>query len=285
MLYLALVLLVSLHIIFAGQSPNLVFFPLSSSLHQGCLYYVQSFSKLEVNRVVICGQSAAGELAPLFKSLGLVHLLVISGAHIAILESFLDRVLHPKHYPLKLALLFLYAFVCQLKAPILRALFGSCLRWVSYHLHLDLPKNHQVLCSALLCLLFFPEWFFQLSLILSCLATQLTYLQRHSLTKNALIYFGLLPVLFMFAPLSPLTIIYNCTIAPIIGFVLIPLSWISCFLPLLFSLNDFLWSFFLQTVSHFPSVELNSSSQELSVYFFWIYLFLVLFASGKQLES
>ena len=113
----------------------------------------------------ICGERLPeGEIKKTFIALGIIHLMVISGAHLIFLERIwnLLPVFRFKNIILALFLL-IYSMSAGLNPPILRALFSLLLTRMNKELKLFWSPYVRVHISGLLCLLCQSAWFHSLS--------------------------------------------------------------------------------------------------------------------------
>ncbi|MGI9549437.1 MAG: ComEC/Rec2 family competence protein, partial [Bdellovibrionales bacterium] len=205
----------------------------------------------------------------------------ISGAHLLFLERLWKKIpLLPsriKNGSLYLILI-LYAMAAQLHPPVLRALFAFCLFRFSNSKKLFLNSQIVTHVSGILCLIYKPSWIHSFSLQLSWIASLLQN-NKNSLFKAFLTYFAILPIINRWQELHPLTLIINWILAPVIGAVLFPLSFLSLFFKPLHLVTDQLWSliFTLLQITHFfpePISFLNWSLPEESIF---LYMGLVIF--------
>lgn len=252
-------------------------------MHHMCLKKLHFQGQLkEIYKALVCGKRIYGhELKNLFIQGGLIHLTVVSGAHLLFLERFWEKLPIPviiKKHGLFI-ILTLYALISNLQAPVLRALFSVCLLSVSKKYKLFWQKNFITFLSALLCLIYQPAWIHSLSLQLSMLACCLLNFSIHSIKKSFFVYLFILPIINRWQALHPLTVIVNWILAPIISGLLFPLSFLSPLLKILYPITDFLWLIVLKFLKYFSL--LPSSSYLMTWYlpkaWIWPYVALVHF--------
>lgn len=223
---------------------------LSGGLHNLCLEQLNFNTKLaEIYKSLVCGKRlSAGPVKEVFVKGGLIHLTVVSGAHLLFLERFWKKIPLPiflKTYGLFVVLI-LYALASHLHPPVVRALFSFFLFQLSRSLKLFWGANFITFLSGLLCLTYKPSWVYSLSLQLSLLACFLQNISINSIRKSFFIYLFILPVINRWQALHPLTVLINWIFAPLIGSLLFPLSFFSPFFPILYFITDFLWTIVLQ---------------------------------------
>ena len=226
---------------------------LSKEIHGLCLKQIDFKSPFpNIYSALVCGKRLPdGEIKQLFVKGGLIHLTVVSGAHLLFLEKLWLKLTLPK--PIKkggLALfLILYALASQLNPPVLRALFSFFLSQLSQKLKLFWSPSGITLLSALLCLIYNKNWLDSISLQLSVLASLLFSCSKSSLKKAFFIYLSLLPLLNRWQSLHPLTVLINWIFAPVISGLLFPFTFLSPFVPFLYKISDFLWLIFLKPLA------------------------------------
>ncbi len=184
---------------------------------------------------LICGINLpAGEAKRLFLDTGLIHLMVVSGAHLLFLERRL------RHTPvfIRMVCLILYCWLTGFGAPVVKALlrriFEICLRnerWSGLQ------------CEALAvvtALLITPSWLLSRSFLMSWICTLAFITPPVFPRMDSPIKAYLL--IFAFCAPSPLTLLWNIGFAPLVGEVLFPLCLLVIPLPFLTPLVDLVWT-------------------------------------------
>lgn len=223
---------------------------ISNELHGSCLKHLDFHTPWkDIYTSLVCGKRLkAKALRDIFVQGGLIHLTVVSGAHLLFLEKFWQKLPLPafiKTHGLFLLLTF-YALTTRLQAPVLRALFSFCLFRFSQSFKLFWNANFITLLSGLLCLLYNPSWAYSFSLQMSVLACFLLNFSTSPIKKCFFVYLFILPLVNRWQALHPVTVLVNWLLAPVISGLLFPLSLLSPFFPLLYPLTDSLWSVTLQ---------------------------------------
>ena len=240
---------------------------LSEEMHKICLKKLSFSSSFpEIYKALVCGKRLPyGEMKQLFVKGGLIHLTVISGAHLLFLESLWLKLPLPKNIKNKTLSLFLvlYALTGRFQPPVLRALFSVFFLQISQKLKLFWSPTGITLLSALACLIYNKEWVNSISLQLSVLASLVYSVPKSSLKKAFFIYLSLLPLLNHWQSLHPLTVLINWILAPVISGLLFPLSFLSPFLPFLYKLSDFLWLIFLKLLELVKFFTLRNFSNKI----------------------
>ena len=225
----------------------------SDQLHNGCLEKLNFHTPFsDIYKSLVCGQRLPyKDIRNIFTEGGLIHLTVVSGAHLLFLEKFwrsLPIEKNLKTYGLFIVLI-LYALTSRMHPPVVRALFSFFLFRISDSLKLFWNAGLINILSGLFCLIYKPSWVNSLSLQLSLLASFLQNFSSKSIIKCFFIYLFLVPIVNRWQTLHPVTIIINWILAPFIGSLLFPLSFISPFFPALYKLTDWLWSLVLKALS------------------------------------
>lgn len=172
---------------------------------------------------LICGKNFSDkEKQKLLMKLSLIHIFVVSGAHILLLESFLSFIGLSAFltYPL----LIFYGFCCGLNPPIVRALIAFELKNFSKANNLNWPPLVIGLLSCLVSLAWLTRSGDYLSLLLSVAAAFALSIGKNRFHQQILIYFFSSLILTGSGLLHPLTIIYNLVLGPIIEFLFVPLA-------------------------------------------------------------
>ena len=223
------------------------------SWHQLCLAKLDFDTPLrDIYQSLVCGKRlSAGPVKSLITKGGLIHLMVISGAHLLFLEKFWSRLPLPRFIKANglFVILLLYAFCADMRPPVVRALFSFSLFEISRRMKLFWSSWLITCLSACLCLFYQPLWAFSFSMQLSLLAAFLMSLSGHSLKKSFFIYMFILPVINRWQALHPLTVLINWMAVPVIGGVLFPLSLISPLFSPMYAVTDRLWFFALKILS------------------------------------
>ncbi len=259
---------------------------LTTKAHHLCLQHLSLSDKVrEAQAALLCGENIQDEnLKNLLTRTSLIHLFVVSGSHLLILESLLLFC----RAPLLLRLLFFafYTLMCSLQAPLLRAFLALLLRvgtrWRDRHW----PNDLLILMAGVLCLLLCPEWASSRSLVMSWLAAlalcfaSLAHKNNPDgsplgkfLLPSFTVYLLMLPTLWGFGNLHPLGILFNVLLAPLVVFLLMPLAFLSALCSgadpwLLKSLNFFAW-----LSLHFSEPVQIEKTTLLEMSLLWIFIF------------
>ncbi len=148
---------------------------LSSYLQNICHQSISpTLTHTELSSGFLCGTSLTNpHTQGLLLNSGLIHLIVVSGAHLQLLLSFIEFVL-PKKWQQGLmfqiaiiSFLIFYSLSTGFQPPIVRALFLWLLQQFSSVFHLHFSKNKSAITSGIICLILFPDWIHNFSFFLS----------------------------------------------------------------------------------------------------------------------
>ena len=246
-------------------------------LHEWCLQKIQTENQI-IYSALLCGEKLPeGEIKNTFISLGIIHLMVISGAHLIFLEKAWSILPAFRLKKLLLVLFLLtYSMSAGLNPPVLRALFSLLLARINKQLKLFWSPYLRVHISGLLCLLCQTSWFHSLSLQLSWIASlgmsnhRIPRLQSCTLT-----FLLILPIVSSWGGVHPFSIIINWLLTPLAGGILLPLSLLTIPFPFLLPFTNTLWNQFLKIMKLLePLVENNkvTLSWSLNSFQVWIYI-------------
>lgn len=196
---------------------------------------------------LVCGISLPpGTDKQLFLDTGLIHIMVVSGAHLIFLESLLP----PR---VRLPVLAFYCWMTGFGPPVVKAfahrIAESQLKprgWTSLQAEA---------AAVLVTLTIWPFWITSRSLQMSwmCfLALSLPPLFRWKAFDQSLKTYLLL---FLFVGASTLSIFWNTLIAPLVGTILFPCSLTLLILPVLAPLVERVWDVFLFLLNWGPKSQ------------------------------
>lgn len=269
---------------------NSFLIPLSKTLNSLCLESLPPSSPyLDIYQALSCGvRLPKGSFKELILKSGLVHLMVVSGAHLVFLERFFNFFISKLKIPWGKfwTFLFLLSFtlICQASPPILRSFF----QWNLSHLSLKRawfwPAHVRVFVSTSFCLLVFPFWWASFSLILSSVSSLIISLGiKRKLLLSFFIYVGLYPFLMYLNPLHPLTIFVVWIFTPFFSLILFPLTLLGSYLHVLTPISDFLWRLtekglvLLNGFFELSPLDSSYTSKFLPFFNFWFLFFLFFF--------
>ena len=245
--------------------------PITYFLHFHCLERIPlSSSSAPELKAIICGENFTGASSQIFVASGLIHLFVVSGAHLIILEKILISILFIEGKASQifiLSFLFIYALACEMNPPITRSFISILFSLILFHKHLYWPENYKLFLVGVLTLAVNPSWLNSLSLQLSWMAalvvslSHLYFLKSGILFKQFLFFIFLWPFLIFFQVPSPTIIIANLILTPFLEIFLFPLALLVWLFPFLYTLFDSI-ILSLKTVLHL--LEFKLTYQDLS---------------------
>ena len=253
---------------------------IAADFHARCLSVLnrQNGEWEPVYKALVCGQRLrGGPVRRIFEEAGLIHLMTVSGAHLLFMERLWIKLPLPflKKTWIFLFLIF-YALITDLHPPVVRALFAFFLFQLSHSYKLCWSHPLVTHLSGALCLFYSPHWIHSVSLQLSWLASLAYGISSFALMRALTIYIIVLPVVSQWSFLHPLTAFVNWSLAPLVGALLLPLSFAAAVLPFLLPLSDAAFSalFLLlkEIVRLLPDLPRLKSFRVFVDDFIWIYI-------------
>lgn len=232
---------------------------------------------------LVCGQKLTNEkLKSDLSKTSLIHLFVISGSHLILLERALRFIRLPGY--VRFALLALYTLGTGWQPPTVRALASLGLRAVLGQYKCSLPGDLITLLAGLTLLFFFPAWWNSLSLLMSwcaslALCTPGLFRVKNSLvralTSQFAIWGFMLFPLWGIGSLHPLSLLYNILLAPIISYLLLPLAILTLAHPWALHAFDSVLIFFTQLLQLFSEPILLEGGQTHALSHLWIWIMIL----------
>jgi competence protein ComEC len=238
--------------------------PAFSELHSLCISACPLGKHADLYGAVVCGaRIQTASVRSSFADVGLIHLLVVSGSHFIALETLLRltvlKITAPRFRSAVLfSTLVLFTLMTLASPPILRALFSYLVRWISAKFQLNWTRFQILTTSGFLCLPFCKSSWALCSLFLSWLAAlaldwngarnvdhrDLTLPKKFfaSVVMNTKVYLTLIPPLLLLTVPHPLSILANVVFAPVMGWILFPMSLAAVLIWPLSSITDLVWS-------------------------------------------
>ncbi len=184
-------------------------------------------------KALICGESLSSSHSQLwFQHWGLLHVLVVSGAHFIFLEHHLMSVFRKLNLKDGWALPFLlvFSFATGLGPPVLRSALSLSLRICSERFKYHWTHAQQTFLAGMLCLIYVPiekhlslqlSWAAALMISWPCRRSPLEW------RRMCLVWLGMLPLLTGLSWTHPVSIVANIFFLPVFEFLLFPLVWID----------------------------------------------------------
>lgn len=211
--------------------------PAAEKAHFFCISHLpQNAAAISELKALVCAENFTTLVTShLYISSGLIHLFVVSGAHLLLLEKLLTHAKVPP--PIMISIMILYGFACNLNAPVVRCLIAFLLAAFLAEKNIKWPPHFRLLIVGTLALSINFNWITSFSLQMSWIATFLLMLgeklfcDSSAIFKQSLFFVTLLPTLVFFQIPSPMTILLNVILAPLLEFILFPLALITWFAP------------------------------------------------------
>jgi len=245
---------------------------ISLPFHQACLAFSPVSNHMDAYQAIVCGANLPpGDLANSLRQAGLLHLIVVSGSHLLLLEHVL--IFQANKFKLLNSLIFfvLLGFVLTTRdePPAVRAFISLLLRSANHSFKLGWSDLQIMTLSGFVSLTFCLDWGRTHSLLLSWGASlslgafstftppfhkafsrqnlsSLKLKLQLQLKKTALrqiaIYLLLFPLLIPFSAPHPVSILCNLLFTPILNAVLFPMSLLAFAFRCLRPIVDHLWN-------------------------------------------
>ena len=250
-------------------------------LHHGpalCETWVPTSRHRELITSLVCGVPLPSNQARrLFLDTGLIHIMVVSGAHLLFLESLLGKA----PVWIRLPVLGFYCWLTGFGAPVVKAFFR---RVVELKLRRIGWTNLQIEAVSIgAAILVWPPWVLSKSLQMSwvcALALALPALLAWRALDQALKVHALL---FVFVGGSFTSVLWNTVAAPFVGVVLFPISLAAMVWPVTTPLVERVWDIFLALLAFGPQSPPAAwfiSGRDL----FWLPLTLHIFFLAKEVR-
>ena len=228
-------------------------------LHEFCLLQLDH----PLNQALVCGKRwPNGATKELITNYNLIHLFVVSGAHALFFEKGLKQIGVKKFG--QFFCLGIYVLCCNFSSPISRCFIERILGLTPGCMHIYLPPQILKILSGILCL---PVSVMQgevlsllLSLYFSLVVSSISGSKGFEF-KVMLISMPVYIAVLGTPPLSALLVLILAT--PVIGTILLPLSFLSLASDNVEWFSHFIWWFSLDTL-HFIEVFFNFPKKEVS---------------------
>lgn len=233
--------------------------PWVKPVHDLCLNFAPASDYRAWYHAIVCGENLSPSIEKTwFQQTGLIHVIVVSGSHLVFLEDILRFLKIPNRW--RWLVLVIFSCVSNLQPPITRALVQKIWRAYFEKKRIVMRSLHLQLIAGLTTLALFPSWWTSLSFLMSwlcVLALSLPMPSKHPILQASLIYLVLFPAMLGLQTPHPAGILFNVALAPVLGFLLFPISLIGFLHPWLAILSDGAWRilFFLFTLIPLPETS------------------------------
>lgn len=219
-------------------------------LQQGpalCRWLLPGSVHFELYSGLVCGTNLPASVdKQAFLDSGLIHLMVVSGAHLLFLEALLAK-FSPA---VRLPILMFYCWLTGFGPPVVKAFTHRVVELVLNSKHWR-PAQVEAVAVTLI-ILVCPAWIVSRSFQMSWMCSLAMYLPRYlrwrELDQSLKSYF----MLFVFTGASLVSIAWNTLLAPFVGMILFPICLMVIPLPFLIGIVDRVWDLFLWILSHGP---------------------------------
>lgn len=248
-------ILVILFAILYGFRISTLYFvkPFSLKMHNLCLDLIpkESHSYQEL-AALVCGQNfLTAENSYFYSSTGLIHLFVVSGAHLVLLDAILKKLFIKSAQP-RLFFLIVYCGICEFNPPVVRSWLILFFTNMIIFNRKNCSKSHLLFFVGMICLCLNPSWLMSLSLQLSWLIALAILINQQVFPKNTILlhqfsyYFVVLPSIASIQSYSPYSVLLNILLAPVLEFVLFPLALLTTLINFIYPVFDYLISILRQ---------------------------------------
>ncbi|MEK2688240.1 ComEC/Rec2 family competence protein [Bdellovibrio sp. GT3] len=260
---------------------------LSQSYQQKCLTLVPLESENHTALAsIVCGEQLQDQnLKQNLQKTSLIHIFVISGSHLLLLDELFATLRVP--FFVRFLLLSLYSLVVGWQPPAVRALSALGLRGSFKKFKWPFPADTMTLIAGCFTLILFPEWWNSTSFLMSwCAALALSSvsllkiknsLHRLVFTQVCIFVFMMVP-LWGLSSLHPLSLLYNLLLGPLVSYLLLPLGFLTMAFPITVGVFDFVIEFFswMLVWTSEPVPTARASTVEITYLWVWIFSWHVL---------
>ena len=203
---------------------DIIFYP-----HKLCVKMAPQHSSFQdLYQALICGHKILNfELKEQIRSLGLLHLFVVSGTHLHFISLFIEG-LFKKNKALTYIILIFYSLSCGLKAPVIRALTSQVVKLLSRKFKLGYSPSQSLLFSFLLLAPVYSANHSFISLSLSSMASLIVQTSakkfKNDFFRHIVLFLLLSLVFFPLQTLHPISFLFTYFMTPLICYIFIPLS-------------------------------------------------------------
>ena len=226
--------------------------PAAQIAHQFCLERLPTHSNhLPELKALVCAENFTGlHQSELYVAAGLIHLFVVSGSHLLLLEKVFNFLILKKSELRFVIYFFLmaYSFMCSLTPPVCRCLIAFAVNDYLFARNIKWPAQFRLLIVGFLTVALNPDWIDSLSLQLSWIAAFVVSLQLNTSTlsslflRQTLFFIFLSPTVLFFQNTSLTHLLTNLMLAPMTEYILFPLALLSWFFtPFVFLFDVSLW--------------------------------------------
>jgi competence protein ComEC len=226
---------------------------LFSFAHISCVRLApDSVKSVESLQALVCGKNFSDpSQTNLLIASGLIHLFVVSGSHLKILQQIISHLLCNRFFSLTkflqliiFSLLFFYCAICQFNPPIFRSFVALLLAAFLEKFNLRCKAENLILLSGLICLGLSPQWINSLSLQMSWIAgltlivISIFFAKTSALFQNSIFYLNYLTAFNFIGIPQPLSIGISTLLTKFLEYFLFPLALAVYIFPFLGNVFD-----------------------------------------------
>lgn len=227
-----------------------------------------------------------------YRSNGVCHLFAISGLHISIFISIIEKILKKlkikenKRFIIMILFLFVFMFMTNFSMSVLRGSIFTILIIINKIFYFYIKPVNLLLLTLAIILFINPLNIFNIGLQYSFsislgLLLMSDYINCHKMLRTSLISFIIsLPItIYNFYEINLLSIIYNLFFVPYVSFLILPLTLISYILPFFDNILHFFLkimeyiSLFLAQINLFKIILCKPNLLIIILYYFFIIIF------------
>lgn len=259
---------------------------LFSFAHSSCLRLTpESVKSVEALQALVCGKNFSDpSQTNLLIASGLIHLFVVSGSHLKILQQMISYLLCNRFYSLTKFLqltlftfLFFYCAICQFNPPIFRSFMALLLSAGLEKYYLRCKAENLILLSGLICLGLSPKWINSLSLQMSWIAgltlivISIFFAKTSAFFQNSIFYLNFLTTFNFIGIPQPLSIGVSTLLTKFLEYFLFPLALAVYIFPFLGRLFDLVISILNNFLTRLElTVIFRPFESEKLVFFNWM---------------
>jgi len=234
-----------------------------------------------------------GNIKDVYKNLGIIHLLSISGSYISILIYILNRII--KNKKIISIILIIYIVFTNFQISIIRSSLCYILFLLNKYFKTNIDKKTIILLLGSLLLLFNPYYLYDIGFLLSFLISysliHFSYLleNKNYIIKSILIssisFFISLPIIInSYFSINFFSILFNLIYVPISCFIIYPLSLVTMFIPIIDNILFLVINIFEKVSIFLNRIDfLTLSFSKIPFILYFIYYYLIFKKNNKFL--
>lgn len=233
-----------------------------------------------------------------YRSVGISHLLAISGMHVGVFLLILNFLLKKVKYKYIIVFMFLllFLFITNFSESLMRCTLFIFLNYLNKKFKLKIDNIYVIMLTGSILLLINPYLIYSVGFLFSVIITFFIILSRKLLENKSyfrktliisvICFLASIPILtYYFFSINLLTPIFNLLFVPIVSFIIFPLGLITFIFPFFDNLYFFILNIFEYLVLAMSKIKILSFViAKPSIYIFILY-YLFLYLSFKVNEK